>query len=158
MVFFDTDFKWYLCWQGIKIIIIFFTLNGIIFLQVHLIWHLIWSLSINVMIKLSWAVCTIHYTVGKAENYCSTCLMNWYDNCHLSQLFSIQNTALYQKLVHNCTIFLCSLDVRNIVQAGDPLYAGFLSTQGSGGYTWPKWVQFFCKKQLSRVWTREEEK
>ena len=38
-------------------------------------------------------------------------------------------------IVHNCTIFLCSLDVRNIVQGGDPLYAGFLSTQGSGGYT-----------------------
>ena len=39
------------------------------------------------------------------------------------------------RLVHNCTIFLCSLDVRNIVQGGDPLYAGFFSTQGSGGYT-----------------------
>ena len=38
-------------------------------------------------------------------------------------------------LEHNCTIFLCSLDVRNIVQGGDPLYAGFFSTQGSGGYT-----------------------
>ena len=36
---------------------------------------------------------------------------------------------------HNCTIFLCSLDVRNIVQGGDPLYAVFFSTQGSGGYT-----------------------
>ena len=41
----------------------------------------------------------------------------------------------YEWLVHNCTIFLCSLDVRNIVQGGDPLYAGFFSTQGSGGYT-----------------------
>ena len=30
-------------------------------------------------------------------------------------------------LVHNCTIFLCSLDVRNIVQGGNPLYAGFFS-------------------------------
>ena len=39
------------------------------------------------------------------------------------------------KLEHNCTIFFCSLDVRNIVQGGDPLYAGFFSTQGSGGYT-----------------------
>ena len=38
-------------------------------------------------------------------------------------------------VVHNCTIFFCSLDVRNIVQGGDPLYAGFFSTQGSGGYT-----------------------
>ena len=45
--------------------------------------------------------------------------------------------ALYVRrmLEHNCTIFLCSLDVRNIVQGGDPLYAGFFSTQGSGGYT-----------------------
>ena len=40
-----------------------------------------------------------------------------------------------EDVVHNCTIFLCSLDVRNIVQGGDPLYAGFFSTQGSGGYT-----------------------
>ena len=38
-------------------------------------------------------------------------------------------------VVHNCTIFLWSLDVRNIVQGGDPLYAAFFSTQGSGGYT-----------------------
>ena len=29
------------------------------------------------------------------------------------------------EVVHNCTIFLCSLDVRNIVQGGDPLYAVF---------------------------------
>ena len=28
-------------------------------------------------------------------------------------------------LVHSCTIFLCSLDVRNIVQGGNPLYAAF---------------------------------
>ena len=49
-------------------------------------------------------------------------------------------------LVHNCTIFLCSLDVRNIVQGGDPLYAVFFSTQGSAGYTWPKWVRFFLQK------------
>ena len=28
-------------------------------------------------------------------------------------------------VVHNCTIFLWSLDVRNIVQGGDPLYAAF---------------------------------
>ena len=38
-------------------------------------------------------------------------------------------------VVHNCTIFLLPLDVRNIVQGGDPLYAVFFSTQGSGGYT-----------------------
>ena len=35
------------------------------------------------------------------------------------------------QVVHNCTIFLLPLDVRNIVQGGDPLYAGFFSTQGS---------------------------
>ena len=38
-------------------------------------------------------------------------------------------------LVHNCTIFLCSLDVRNIVQGGDPLYAAVNHKQGCGGYT-----------------------
>ena len=38
-------------------------------------------------------------------------------------------------VVHNCTIFLLPLDVRNIVQGGDPLYAVFFSTQGSGRYT-----------------------
>ena len=46
---------------------------------------------------------------------------------------------------HSCTIFLCSPDVRNIEKGGDPLYAVFFSTQGSGGYTWPKWVRFFAK-------------
>ena len=38
-------------------------------------------------------------------------------------------------VVHNCTIFLCSLDVRNIVQGGDPLYAAVNHKQGCGGYT-----------------------
>ena len=47
----------------------------------------------------------------------------------------ISVSIIDQILEHNCTIFLCSLDVRNIVQGGDPLYAGFFSTQGSGGYT-----------------------
>ena len=47
----------------------------------------------------------------------------------------ILRAMVHFPLVHNCTIFLCSLDVRNIVQCGDPLYTGFFSTQGSGGYT-----------------------
>ena len=51
-------------------------------------------------------------------------------------------------LVHSCTIFLLLLLLlgwRNIVQGGNPLYAGFFSTQGSGGHTWTKWVRFFAK-------------
>ena len=67
----------------------------------------------------------------------------------------LQQQGGRSRLVHNCTIFLCSLDVRNIVQGGDPLYAGFFSTQGSGGYTWPKWVRFFAKKHLPIVWRPE---
>ena len=43
--------------------------------------------------------------------------------------------TFWKEVVHKCTIFLCSLDVRDIVQGGDPLYAVFFSTQGSGGYT-----------------------
>ena len=58
--------------------------------------------------------------------------------CHLSSSSFVPFSLLFlltTVIVHNCTIFLCSLDVRNIVQGGDPLYAGFFSTQGSGGYT-----------------------
>ena len=51
-------------------------------------------------------------------------------------------------IVHNCTIFLCSLDVRNIVQGGDPLYAAVNHKQGCGGHNWPKLVQFFLQKHL----------
>ena len=36
-------------------------------------------------------------------------------------------------VVHNCTIFLLPLDVRNIVQGGDPLYAAVNYKQGCGG-------------------------
>ena len=53
-------------------------------------------------------------------------------------------------VVHNCTIFLCSLDVRNIVQGGDPLYAAFFYT-GLWGLYLTKMSAFFCKKQMSRV-------
>ena len=77
----------------------------------------------------------------------------WFEMATFSKLHLVRNSELdpvwknmsYLNLEHNCTIFLCSLDVRNIVQGGDPLYAGFFSTQGSGGYTWPKWVWFFAK-------------
>ena len=48
-------------------------------------------------------------------------------------------------VVHNCTIFLWSLDVRNIVQGGGPLYAAVNHKQGCGGCIWPKWVRFFEK-------------
>ena len=40
-------------------------------------------------------------------------------------------TEVGKSLVHSCTIFLCCLDGGT----GDPLYAAFFSTQGSGGYT-----------------------
>ena len=59
-------------------------------------------------------------------------------------------------VVHNCTIFLCSLDVRNIVQGGDPLYAGFFFYTGLWGLCLTKMSAFFCKKQLSRVCPREK--
>ena len=48
-------------------------------------------------------------------------------------------------LVHKSTIFLCSLDVRNIVQGGDPLYAGVNHKEGCGGHNLPKWVRLFAK-------------
>ena len=56
------------------------------------------------------------------------------DYFQVKSLVSFLERAGYH-IEHNCTIFLCSLDVRNIVQGGDPLYAVFFSTQGSGGYT-----------------------
>ena len=54
-------------------------------------------------------------------------------------------TTSFLRIVHNCTIFLCSLDVRNIVQGGDPLYAGVNHKEGCGGHNLPKWVRFFAK-------------
>ena len=54
-------------------------------------------------------------------------------------------------LVHNCTIFICSLDVRNIVQGGNPLYAGFFFYTGLWKLYLTIMSAFFCKKQLSRV-------
>ena len=53
----------------------------------------------------------------------------------LKDMIMLMVTMVLFLIHNNCTIFLFSLDVRNIVQGGDPLYAGFFSTQGSGGYT-----------------------
>ena len=53
-------------------------------------------------------------------------------------------------LVHNCTIFLCSLDVRNIVRGGDPLYAVFFLHRALEAIL-DQNECVFCKKQLSRV-------
>ena len=50
--------------------------------------------------------------MATAENYCYFCN----NSCDEKDI---------EEVVHNCTIFLCSLDVRNKVQGGDPLYAGF---------------------------------
>ena len=54
-------------------------------------------------------------------------------------------------LVHNCTIFLCSLDVRNIVQGGDPLYAVFFLHRALEATLDQNECVFLQKKQLSRV-------
>ena len=62
-----------------------------------------------------------------------------------SELDPVWKNMSYLNLEHNCTIFLCSLDVRNIVQGGDPLYAAVNYKQGCGGCIWPKWVRFFAK-------------
>ena len=57
-------------------------------------------------------------------------------------LMDSEGPATCKDIVHNCTIFLCSLDVRNIVQGGDPLYAGVNHKEGCGGHNLPKWVRF----------------
>ena len=59
------------------------------------------------------------------------------------------------QLVHDCTIFLCSLDVRNIVQDGNPLYAGVNHKEGCGGHNLPKWVRFWQQKHLHIVWAQK---
>ena len=59
------------------------------------------------------------------------CTAAWFEMATFSKLHLVRNSELdpvwknmsYLNLEHNCTIFLCSLDVRNIVQGGDPLYA-----------------------------------
>ena len=108
-----------------------------------------WRLGIS---NLTWqAKIKLHLWSLKVSRSCE-CLLVSPMKLELWQFFTrntsqVDKTVLYctESVVHNCTIFLCSLDVRNIVQGGDPLYAGFFSTQGSGGYTWPKWVRFFAK-------------
>ena len=46
----------------------------------------------------------------------------------------VQMRGVGEGLVHNCTIFLCSLDVRNKVQGGDPPYAAINHKEGCGGH------------------------
>ena len=76
-----------------------------------------------------------------APRYTLSTLFTLFNILHICQTVALclytllGDVRALMELEHNCTIFLCSLDVRNIVQGGDPLYAGFFSTQGSGGYT-----------------------
>ena len=65
------------------------------------------------------------------------------------------NVELTSPLVHNCTIFLLPLDVRNIVQGGDPLDAGFFSYTGLWRLYLTKLSAFFCKKHMPIVWRPE---
>ena len=67
------------------------------------------------------------------------------NTCFLEKFF-VSKIKGRAPLVHNCTIFLWSLDVRNIVQGGDPLYAGVNHKEGCGGHNLPKWVRFFLQK------------
>ena len=66
-------------------------------------------------------------------------------------------------IVHNCTIILCSLDVGNIVQDGDPLYESVNHKQRCGrhnGYSFllPIWlgreIFFFSVSKISFFWPR----
>ena len=66
------------------------------------------------------------------------------ENC--SDVSSAMICRSKTSIVHNCIIFFCSLDVRNIVQGGDPLYAGVNHKEGCGGHNLPKWVRFFLQK------------
>ena len=83
-----------------------------------------------------------------------TTMWIWADQSQRSMFFKAEKCSYVSSalicrsktsIVHNCIIFFCSLDVRNIVQGGDPLYAAVNHKQGCGGYTWPKWVRFFAK-------------
>ena len=48
-----------------------------------------------------------------------------------------------------------TLDVRNIVQGGNPLYAGFFFDTGLWRLHLTKMGAFFCKKHLPIVWRPE---
>ena len=55
----------------------------------------------------------------------------------------------YVKVEHNCTIFLCSLDVKNIVQGGDPLlYMRVFFLHRALEAILDQNECVFCKKQL----------
>ena len=48
-------------------------------------------------------------------------------------------------VVHCCYYISLLLGWWNIVQGGDPLYAGVNPRWDCGGHIWPNWVQFFAK-------------
>ena len=50
-------------------------------------------------------------------------------------------------LVHNWTIFLCSLDVRNIVQGGDPYMQVFFQHRALGAILDQNECVFFAKNK-----------
>ena len=83
-----------------------------------------------------------------------TTMWIWVDQSQRSMFFKAENCSYVSSamicrsktsIVHNCIIFFCSLDVRNIVQGGDPLYAVVNHKEGCGGHYLPKWVHFLQK-------------
>ena len=84
-----------------------------------------------------------------------TTMWIWADQSQRSMFFKAENCSYVSSamicrsktsIVHYCIIFFCSLDVRNIVQGGDPLYAVVNHKEGCGGHNLPKWVRFFLQK------------
>ena len=83
-----------------------------------------------------------------------TTMWIWVDQSQRSMFVKAENYSYVSSamicrsktsIVHNCIIFFCSLDVRNIVQGGDPLYAVVNHKEGCGGHSLPKWVRFLQK-------------
>ena len=81
-------------------------------------------------------------------------LMGWHNvlNMTLWRCWQVQpkrGNAWIKNTIYTqfyCTIFLCSLDLGNIVHGGDPLYTSVNHKVGCGGHSWPKWVRFFLQK------------
>ena len=86
-----------------------------------------WSLTFIVIFGLWTVLQVIMFQLSKK---CSLCLKS-VKKCFASVIMSRQIKTHFVKkkkgvgavLAHNCTIFLCSLNVGNIVQGGIPLYA-----------------------------------
>ena len=83
--------------------------------------------------------------VSSYSSFSFSSSFSWFSCFFSASFFTPSSFFSSFSLVHCCYYISLLLGWWNIVQGGDPLYAGVNPRWDCGGHIWPNWVQFFAK-------------